>query len=153
MAQVPPEFEPLDDWQALAGKIVEKFSAQLNGIDLEKVRAVAITNKERSDSNDKLFEIKAVPDPIRMDCKYAFYVIFYRSDWDMFDEKHKALLVLKTLIAIPIDDNGEMEEGKVKAYDLKDFAILIRSFGADYLVRDDVPDILADEIKLKDVNY
>ena len=147
MPQIPPEFQPLNEWSELAERIIEKHSEKFTGIDVKKIRAVVITNKERSESNDKLFEIKAVPDPIRMDCPYAYYIIFYQEDWSILENKNKLLLIAKTLRSIPLDDNGEMVEGKVNSFDLKDFADMIRTFGPDYLVKETVPDILQDDFK------
>jgi hypothetical protein len=43
-----------------------------------------------------------------------------------------------------------MEEGKVNSPDMKDFARMLRTFGTDYLTRDDVPNILSDKIDWRD---
>lgn len=137
----------MDEFNQLAAKIVEKHNQKFYGIKLEEVKAVAITNKERGEKNTKLFEVMTVKPPVREDCKYAFYVIIHKSDWDVLELKHKLLLIAQALHAIPLDENGEMEEGKVNAPDMKDYASMLRTFGTDYLVKDNVPDLLDDEIK------
>ena len=146
MAQTAPQYEPLDEFTTLAQQLLEKHQSKFEGIDLEVITARAITNKDRGEK-PKLFEIIAVKPPIRQDCKYAFYVIVWQSDWDMMDKKHKLLLIAQILHAIPLDENGEMEEGGVKSFDMKDFAPMLRTFGPDYLVKDNVPDLLEDEVK------
>lgn len=150
MAQIVPEYEGLDEYADLAKDIVAKYKDKFTGIDLKRIRAYVITNKERTESNNKLFEIKAVPMPIRLDCPYAYYVVFYQEDWNALSDKHKLLLIAQTLCAIPVDENEEMEEGKVKAPDMKDFATMLRTFGTDYLTRDDVPNILSDNVNWRE---
>lgn len=147
MAQVEPEFEAATEFMDLAAKIIEKHSQKFTGINLELIKAVQITNKERGEKNNKLFEILPVKQPIRDDCKYAFYIIIYQADWDNMDRKHQLMLIAQSFHAIATDENGEMEEGKVLGPDMKDFACMIRSFGPDYLVKDSIPDLLDDEIK------
>lgn len=151
MPQVAAEYEHLDEWSDLAKSIVDKYSEQFYGIDLDRIRAVQITNKERSEKNPKLFDIKAVPMPIALDCKYSHYIIVYAEDWNGMEEKHKQLLVAQTLCAIAIDDNGDMVEGKVNSFDMKDYALMLRTFGPDYLVRENVPDLLGEQVQWKDL--
>ncbi len=147
MAQIKPEYEVLDEFTDLAKEILKKYTDQFYGVDLNVIKAVAITNKERPQSSVKLWDLKAVPMPIRMDCKYAYYVILYSEDWDSLEKKHKLLLICQILCAIPIDEDGEVDEGKVKPFDMKDFATMLRTFGTDYLTKDDVPDVLFDQIE------
>lgn len=151
MAQTEPEYEPLDEFNDLATKIVEKHSEKFSGIDLNIIAARQITNKDRGEKNNKLYEVLAVKPPIRPDdCKYAFYIIIHKSDWDVLEQKHRLLLIAQALHTIILDENGEMTEGKVASPDMKDFASMLRTFGPDYLVKDNVPDLLEDEIKWVD---
>ena len=150
MAQTAPEYASLEEFTELATKLLEKQGSKFEGIDLNVIAARAITNKDRSEKNPKLYEILAVKPPVREDCKYAYYVIIHQSDWDVLEKKHKLLLIAQALHAIPLDENGEMEEGKVNSPDMKDFAPMLRTFGPDYLVKDNVPDLLDDEIKWVD---
>lgn len=150
MPQIEPQFENLDEFNDLAIKLVEKHSQKFSGIDLGVIAARQIVNKERSDKNPKLYEVMAVKPPIREDCKYAFYIIIHKSDWDILEQKHRLLLIAQALHSIVLDENGEMTEGKVASPDMKDFAPMLRTFGTDYLVKDNVPDLLEDEVKWVD---
>ena len=147
MAQTAPEYEPLDEFMDLALKVVDKHSQKFAGIDLSVIAARQITNKERGEKNNKLYDVIAVKPPIREDCKYAFYVVIHQSDWTVLEQKHKLLLIAQALHTISLDENGEMEEGKVNTPDMKDFASMLRTFGPDYLVKDNVPHLLDDEVK------
>jgi hypothetical protein len=147
MAQTPPEYSALDEFMDLAKQLVEKHSEKFYGIDLEVVAARQITNKDRGEKNNKLYEVMAVKPPVREDCKYAFYIIIHQSDWNILEKKHKLLLIAQSLHSISLDENGDMEEGKLNAPDMKDFSSMLRTFGPDYLVKDNVPDLLDDEVK------
>jgi len=82
--------------------------------------------------------------PIRMDCPYAYYLVIFMSDWNEMAEKHRKLLVASALLSIPTDED---KEGQVNQFDLKDFDIMVRTFGIDYLIKDDVPDLIKEDIK------
>ena len=150
LAQTEPVYEALDEFMELAKKLVEKHSNKFNGIELESIAARQITNKERGEKNNKLYEVIAVKPPIREDCKFAFYIVVHASDWNIMEHKHRLLLIAQSLHAIGLDDNGEMEEGRLRSPDMKDFAPMLRTFGPDYLVKDNVPDLLEDIIKWVD---
>lgn len=150
MPQIVAEYEALPEYDGLAKEVVAKYKDKFAGVNLDKIRAVVITNKERGESNNRLFDIKAVPMPILMDCKYSHYIIFYQEDWNALEQKHKLLLIAQTLCAIPVDENEELIEGKINPFDMKDFATMLRTFGTDYLTKDDVPDLLKEDIKWKE---
>lgn len=149
MAKEKAEYEPLADFKELAYKIVDRYPDRFSGIDLDRVQVYAIINKERK--NDKLFEVHAVKMPLLLDTKFSHYLVVYASDWNSMDDKHRLLLVCQCLFAIPLDDNGEMETEKVNTFDMKDFSVMLRTFGTDYLVRDDIPHLLDEEVIWKDL--
>ena len=138
MAQIKPEYEVVDEFNTIATKIVEKHPNIFNGIKVDEIRCYAITNKERPEKK-KTWEVKAVAHPVRIDCPYGWYAVVYSQDWEEMDEKHKALMVSAILCSIG-------EEGKVNPFDLKDYGVLVRTFGPDYLDKADIPDILKDNV-------
>lgn len=142
MAQLKPEFSALDEFADIAQKLIDKYPEVFGGIDIDTIKCVTITNKDCPERRkNKPYEVKGVPQPIRMDCSFSYYVILYQSDWVERDEPHKAILVAAILQAIPSDIETE---GKVNTYDLKDFYRMQSNFGVDYLESDDIPDLLAD---------
>ena len=146
MAQNKREYEHLDEFSDIAKKVIEKYPEQFYDIDLDEIRCVAITNKERPEKQDKLWEVMPVKYPVRLDCKYGWYIVVHASDWQAMTDKHKKLLVAGSLCAIPTGDNSE---GKTVPFDYKDYSTMLRTFQVDYLDRDDVPDILAEDINWK----
>ena len=143
MAKAKPEYEEVQEFASIANKLVQKFPDVFYGTDVSKVKCVAVINKERQ-SKTKVWEIKGVPMPIRMDCPYAYYLVIFMSDWNEMADKHRKLLVASALLSIPTDKD---KEGQVNQFDLKDFDIMVRTFGIDYLIKDDVPDLIKEDIK------
>lgn len=144
MPNIRPEYEQVNEFPSIASSLVAKYPDIFPGVEIDKMRCVAITNKERGEDK-KLWEIRAVPMPIRMDCPYAYYVILFMSDWVNLSTKHRQLLVSDILCAIPADG----EEGKIIQPDMKDFAVMLRTFGVDYLQKpaDELTDLINDTVK------
>jgi len=145
MAQVKPIFEIVNDFPKMARKIIGKYPETFQGIEIDEVKCVAITNKNRPESKDILWSVQAVKEPIRADCPYAWYVTIWSSDWDVLSEKHRYLLVSEILQGIPRDDG---DEGKVISFDSKGYKTMQRTFkGIDYLTDPDIPHIIDEEIR------
>ena len=144
MAQTKREYEHLDEFNTIATKIVDKYPEQFYGVELDEIRCVSVVNKERPERQEKLWELMPVKYPIRLDCKYGWYVVVYGSDWSALVDKHKKLLVASILCGIPTGDDSE---GKTITFDYKDYATMLRTFGVDYLDSEDVPDILEEDVE------
>jgi hypothetical protein len=142
--KVKDEYEELKELNDILPKVIEKYPEDFYGLDLDEVKCVAITNNQRSENQEELYRIVAVDMPIRMDCKYGWYAIVYKSDWDAMAVKTRNQLACKILCAIPFGDNVE---GKINRPDFKDFGIMVRSLGVDYFDRPDSPDPLAEDVK------
>ena len=144
MAQAKKEFEALDEFEDFAKQIVTKYPDVFYDVDVDEVRCVAITNKQRPQTKETLWEVMAVKQPVRMDCKYGWYIVVHLADWDALEEKQKKLLVADALCSIP---TGDEKEGKLNYPDYKDFRIMLQTFGVNYIEKDDVPDILDEEVE------
>lgn len=145
MAQVLPEYEKLEDFKKIAQQIISKYQDDFGHIDIDDICCYAITNKERKETNPKIIDTKAVAAPIKYDCPYAYYFVVYLTDWEEMTDKHKYLLVVKGLCSLP-NNEDDFALGKIVSVDMKDHAVMLRTFGTDYLVKDDVPNILNDNI-------
>ena len=71
MAQLKPEYEAIDEYDNIASQLVSKYPEVFGGIDCDKVRCVAITNKNRKEGKN-LWEVRGVPAPISMDWPYSY---------------------------------------------------------------------------------
>ena len=144
MANAKREFEALDEFSTVAKKLVTKYPDLFYGLDIDEVRCVAVTNKERPENSDKLWEVMAVKQPIRLDCPYGWYLIVHLSDWESLGDKQKNILVAEMLCSIPVGDDVE---GKLNQPDYKGYSVMLRTLGVDYLENPDTPDILAKDIQ------
>jgi len=142
LAQLKPEYVALDEFADIAQKLIDKYPEVFGGIDISTIKCVSITNKDCPEKRkNKPYEVKGVPQPIRMDCPFSYYVVLYQSDWVEREDRHKTILTAAILQAIPADIETE---GKVNTYYLKDYYKMQKNFGVDYLESDDIPDLLAD---------
>ncbi|MFA5759229.1 MAG: putative metallopeptidase [Clostridia bacterium] len=143
MAKEKPMYEVVNDFSDIASSIIEKYPEMFAGIDIEKVKCVKITNKDRPESKSQRWEVDAVKMPALLDSPYAYYFTVWHSDWEEMDSVHKQLLVAEMLHSIPQKDDSE---GKVNANDVKGYASMIRTFGVDYLDNPDAKDILTTDV-------
>lgn len=147
MAQVKPEYEELEDFNQIAVQIVNKYPELFGGVDpeeyVDKIKCVAITNKERKEGKDLIEKITGIGYPVKLYCEISYLVVVYMNDWNQMDSKNKSALVLSALRRIPFDPD---KEGSLNSLDLKDDSTLVRTLGVDYLLRDDIPDILSDDV-------
>ena len=147
MPKVKPDYEVVNEFETLANQIVEKYPEVFHGVEVDKIRCVKITNKDRPPTKDCSWQLMAVKMPIRLDCAYAWYIVVYASDWDPMDERHKLLLVAEILNGVPKSDD---EEGKVNPFDAKGFKLMFRTFKSiDYMTEDNVPHLIDDDIEWK----
>lgn len=139
MAQVKATYEESTEAKEVAEKLIEKWPDHYGHIDLDKVKFLAINNKNRKEGK-KMWEVRAIPDFALTDCPYTHYVVIYLQDWVELSQKFRNLLMADILFAIPD------EEGKVKPFDLKGYSPVIRTFGPDFMESDDTLDPLGDDI-------
>lgn len=144
MAKEKPVYEVNDEFNKMAGQIVEKFPEKFYGTQVDRICCVNIVNKERTESNKKLWRLEGVKMPVALHCKYKWYVVLHLVDWETFSEKQKLLLVAEILHGIP---SSEDEEGVVTP-DIKGYASMFRTFsGIDYLEDPDAPHLLNDDVE------
>jgi len=142
MAKKKPEYEVNDEFNLMIKQITEKHAHKFTDIDPDTICCVNITNKDKPETRNKLWELIPVKMPVRLHCMYAWYVVLHSSDWDDLPEKNKLILVAEILNGV-----GD-EEGKVKAFDSKGFKLMQRTFKSiDYLYDPNVPHLLEDDIK------
>lgn len=146
MAQDKPIYEAVPEFAQLASALVEKYPQVFYGIDINKINCVKITNKDRSEKKQKLFEVLAVKMPVLMDAPYGWYVTIWHNFWDGFTENQKLLLVADALHHIP--SNPIEDEGKIVPCDVKAHSTMVRTFkGIDYLDDPDIPHLLNEKIE------
>ena len=146
MAKIKAEYEVFKEFKVLADKLIAKHPTVLDGITTSNITCYAVTNIEPKDGKDP-FVMKSVEYPLRLEIPYDYYVTINKQAWDSLNKKHQLALVMRILFAIDRE-----EPGKLITPDLKDYSILNRSLGPDYLTSPDVPDLLEDTVEWKMVS-
>jgi len=142
------EYGELKEFSTVAKSLIKKFSDIFTVTDedafVDKIKCVAILNKEREDKDP--YTIKGVADPIRMFCTCSYVVTVYNEDWNNYTDSQKHYLVFSILRRIPLVDS---DEGKLIPLDYKDDALMVRTFGPDWLVNTELPSLLTSNVDWK----
>jgi len=144
MAKAKPEYEVVEEFGRMANRIVAKYPDLFYGVNVDEIRCVKIINKSRPVTKNTLWQLEAVKMPIRLDCRFGWYITLFADDWDEMDERHKLLLVAEILHGVP---TNKEDEGKVNSFDTKGYATMFRTFKTiDYLSESNVPHILKEDV-------
>lgn len=140
MAQITPQYEELEEFISIANKLIERYPSVFAGKSIDKIACVSITNKDRKEGKPR-WELKTVAPPVSIFCPKEYIVVLFMSDWATLTDKQKGLLVASVLCSISPEG-----EGKTIPFDMKDHAIMLRTFGVDYMENPSAPDLLAGDI-------
>jgi hypothetical protein len=144
MSNTPNQYEELNDFNQIAERLLDRYPEIFSDRKIDKIAAVSLLNKDRSEKKKQIWEIKPVVPPITLFCHKEYVVTFYASDWISMSDEHKALAVADVLLSISSEG-----QGKTVPFDLKDHSVMLRTFGVDYLSRPDIPNILDRNIEWK----
>lgn len=145
MPQASPQYEELSEFATIAHRLSERFPEIFGGLEMDNIACVSVTNKDRP-AKKGIWEVKAVTPPVNIFCTKEYIITVYSQDWEAMNDKHRRLLVADALCSISPDGNG-----KLIPFDMKDYNIMLRTFGVDYLENPDVPDILSDDVEWSEV--
>lgn len=144
MAKIKPEYQDLPEFVEILTKIVDLYPDVFPSVEPQTVAAVQIVNKPRPESRNHVWDLKAIGAPITLFCPIRYFVIVYSSDWEIFDEEHKAAVVADVLFSISPEG-----EGKTIPFDKKDHSVILRTLGVDYMNETVIPNILGGNLKWK----
>lgn len=149
MSQIKPVYAEVTEFEQIAKDVLASSSEVFPAIDedefVENIKVVAITNKERKETQD-LVKVKGVPQPVRMFCSCTYVVEMYLKDWQKLDDTQREWLVLYILRRIPTDSD---QEGKVLPVDYKDDSVIVRTVGPDWLENEDLPSITKSKTQIE----
>ena len=143
--QVKPTWEEVPEFVQLAAKMIEKYPDKFGGIDVSWIVAYGVTNKERPDSKAKLYEMSGEGEPESFTNSKMYFVKMFMQDWEGRSEAGKLLIVASALARIDPDSPG-----KVGPLDYRDQNIMVKTFGADWQDKGDIPHLLNDKIDFRE---
>jgi len=137
MAQIAPNYEENPEIIDLADQLIDRYPEIFGGIDLTRISAFSITNKDRKDHTKPIWEISPIKTPTSILCNKDYSISVFLDSYETLSMNQKAALVADILCSIPPEGNG-----KLIAKDVKEHGSMIRTFGVDFMENPEMPDIL-----------
>jgi hypothetical protein len=147
MAQVPPEWEEVTEFNTMVREVVEKYPDRFAHVDPDWLIAYICTNKTKPESKAKLYDMSGQTEPEAFTNSKKYFIKMFHDTWEALPEENRYLIVFSALRRI---DKEKPESGKVGGYDLHDDSLMARTFGVDWALRGGVPHILKDDVDFKE---
>ena len=146
MPQVPAEWEPIKEFNRIAEKLIARYPERWSGIDPDWLIAYGCTNKDQpDDKRSKPYDMSGETEPESFTNSKKYFIKMFMSSWEGRDDICRQWLVLSALERI---DKENPDSGKITGLDYKDQGVIVRTIGADWHTRSNLPDILKDNIEL-----
>ncbi len=143
MAQEKKTWEENIEFKNMAEKLISHFT-EFSHVEIDKLIAYSCTNKDRPKGKAKDYDMSGATEPESFTNSKTYFVKMFREDWERKDEKQKLALVYSML------DRLDPEcPGKILPLDYRDRTRMVRTFGADWQDRTDLPHLLKDEIDFR----
>lgn len=141
MPQIAPDFEELPEILQFADQLIDRYPEMFGGIELSRISAFAVTNKDRKDESKPIWEMMSVKPPLSIMCNKDYVIKIFLNSYEAMGEKHRVAMVADALNSISSDG-----QGKLNARDLKEYAVMVRTLGVDYMTNPDIPDLLNSDV-------
>jgi len=147
MPQIKQEWEVIDEWENLVGKVMEKYPEHFAHIDPSLIVAYKCVNKTKPKGKSRNYDMNGQTEPESFTNSKKYFVTLYHDVWEEMTIGNKLLVVFSALSRI---DKDKPDSGKVSGFDLHDQSFMARTFGVDWSTRKDVPNILNINIRIVD---
>lgn len=127
--------EQSPEYREIAEKILDKFPVAFGHIELDKVLFLRETEK----APKKYADIKAVKSPYSFLTELKFIITVYEPMVQGLSEAQLNMLIYHELMHIDVDFQ------KVKKHNIEDFRELISTYGVNWDIDPNLPNILEDE--------
>jgi len=147
MAQTKPVWEQIGDFNIMASQLIEKYPERFGKIDPDWIIAYGIVNKDKPAAKTKPFDMSGIAEPESFTNSKKYFVKLYLSDWEARDDSNKLWIVFSALERL---DRDEPDNGKVGGFDYKDLSTLVRTLGADWDGKGNLPNLLTQDVNIVD---
>lgn len=139
MARKKREFVESVELYDLATRIIDKYEF-LDHINPDKIYFAFCTDE--STKKAKPLIMGNISSELAQKVAHSKYQIaFYMDKWNDWDEPTQQIMLFKALYSI-----SEDFDGKMRKLDPMDPYVILKTFGIDWKLRDDLPNILTDMI-------
>ena len=144
MSQIIPEFEKLSEWTDIAKRIVEKYPERYAHVNVDKIVAYIVTNKDDADSA-RPYEMQTDKLPMRLSNPYDYFIWFKSPGmWHDKPQNIKSALVVSALERIDADNPFA-----VLPLDYRDQCSMVRTFGVDWFDNPKIKDVLEENVQFR----
>jgi len=144
MAQIKPEWEEIDEFAKIIGQLVEKYPERFAEIEPDSIVAYSCINKTRPERNKQPYKISGASPPESFTNTKTYFVKIYHDVWERTPQQ-KIALAFSALSRIDTENPG-----KVRPLDYADQENMVATFGANWHERDDLPNLLTDNVTVRD---
>ena len=145
MAQTKPQWQEIDEFNGIVRKLAAKYPSEFDHVEPDKIIAYQIINKERPTGKAKPYDMKGSPEPESFTNSKSYFVKMFQEDWDEKTVEQKIAMVFSVLCRIDRDNPG-----KVGPLDYRDQSRMVKTFGPDWQLRGDLPNLLEDNVDFKE---
>ncbi|MHA2279486.1 MAG: putative metallopeptidase [Promethearchaeota archaeon] len=143
MTQVKPEYVEIEEFNNLAGRLVEKYPERFSQIDVDQIVAYVVVNKDRPEGKTRPYDMTGTTPPESFTNSKTYFVWVFNDVWER-TQQQKLALIFSALSRI-----DPANPGKVQPWDYTDQKEMVKNFGADWHERGDLPDLLGADVDLK----
>lgn len=143
--QKKPEYVTLEEWTKIASQLVEAYPAEWGDIDVSKIAAYAILNKDRPEGKAKAYEMTGETEPESFTNTKQYFVKLFKSDWDAQPDEKKVAYVVSALDRIDTENPGKV----LPPFDYRDQNIMVHTYGPNWQNNPDIPNILREKVIIK----
>lgn len=143
MPKEKPTWEEITEFSEMAKKVADKYTELFSKVEVDKIICYG-SDKEPNELKAKKYDMAGIGEPEVFTNTKQYFVKLPKVVWDEKSENQKLALVFECLDRVDTDNPG-----KVKPLDFRARSVMVRSFGADYDEREDLPNLLNEDVNIR----
>lgn len=150
MAQIVPVWKEIPEFCSMASKLIARYPEKFAKIESDWFVAYGCVNKTRPEKKAKVYDMSGECEPESFTNSKKYFIKFFMADWEGRSDEAKLALVFSALLRV---DRDNPESGKVIAMDYQDQSLMVRTFGPDWQMNGEIPNLLESDIRfVEDAN-
>lgn len=140
--QIPIQWQEIPEFVSMSEKLIEHYPERFGHIEPEWLIGYAAINKDNPEGK-KPWDIAGEKEPQSFTNSKKYFFTTFMDVWNARSEESKYWFVFAALERIDRDAPGS---GKLRPYDYKDQGVMVRTIGADWESRGNLPHPITDDI-------
>lgn len=144
--QIPIVWQEIPEFVQMSEKLIEHFPERFGHIESSWLVGYAATNKDKPDGK-KPWDIAGTSAPESFTNSKKYFFKTFMDTWQGRSEESRYWLVFAALERLDRDQPGS---GKLRPCDYKDQSVMVRTHGADWENKSNLPHPLNNGVKIVD---